>query len=127
MKQDKYFICKLCGNIATKIQDSGVAMVCCGQEMTELTANTVEASAEKHLPVAEVNGSTVTVKVGSVAHPMVAEHWIQWVVLKTNQGVHRKHLDPGMEPTVEFALANGEEAVEVLEYCNLHGLWKTIL
>ena len=123
MKQ-KFYVCEHCGNIITKVHDSKVPVMCCGQPMKEMIPGTTDAAVEKHVPVYEVEGNTVNVKVGSVEHPMVAEHYIQWIVLQTNHGVQIKYLEPENPPVASFALADGEEVVEVLEYCNLHGLWK---
>ena len=67
----KFYICEHCGNLVTTIHNAGVPLVCCGEKMKELLPNTVEASGEKHLPVAELSGSTLTVTVGAVEHPMV--------------------------------------------------------
>ena len=120
----KFYICDHCKNIITFVKDAGVPVMCCGQKMTELIPGTVDAATEKHIPVVETNGSTVTVKVGSVTHPMVAAHFIQWVALETNQGSQIKYLQPETAPEVTFSLAEGEEVVNVYEYCNLHGLWK---
>ena len=121
----KFFVCEKCGNLVNVIEASGVKMRCCGQEMTELVANTVEASREKHLPVVEVADGVVKVNVGSVDHPMSEEHNIAWVVLHTDKGVYRKHLKPTEAPVAEFLLAEGETPVAVFAYCNLHGLWKS--
>lgn len=122
----KFYICDHCGNIIEKVRDAGVPVMCCGQKMTELVANTVEASAEKHLPVAKVEGTSITVNVGSVDHPMLPEHFIQWVCLETDKGVYRKALQPGQAPNVTFCLGE-EKPIAVYEYCNLHGLWMTAL
>lgn len=124
MCKTKFVICRTCGNLVEMIEDSGVNMVCCGEEMEELTANTVDAAQEKHVPVVEKEGNKVTVKVGSVTHPMAEEHYIQWIYLVTKQGVQRKCLNPGEEPAATFALVEGDEVVAAYEYCNLHGLWK---
>lgn len=88
----------------------------------ELTANTVDAAFEKHVPVIEENGDTVTVKVGSVEHPSMPEHYIEWIVLVTESGIQMKWLKPGMKPEAIFKV--NEKVVAVYEYCNLHGLWK---
>ena len=120
----KFYICEHCGNIIGKIHDAGVPVMCCGQKMTALVPNTVEASTEKHLPVVSVEGDVVRVAVGSAAHPMVPEHSIQWVYLETDKGGQRKNLQPGEAPEVSFALC-GEKPVAVYAYCNLHGLWMT--
>lgn len=121
----KFYICSHCGNIITFEKASGAPVTCCGDQMQELIPGAVEAAVEKHLPVISVEGSAVTVKVGSVAHPMAAEHYIEWIILETKQGSQRKTLAPGAAPEAKFALADGDEAVAAYAYCNLHGLWKT--
>ena len=98
MSDLKFFICKHCGNIIEIIDSSGVPVVCCGEEMEELIPGTVDASLEKHVPVVTIEGDTVTVAVGAVAHPMIPEHYIQWIYLQTENGAYRKHLNPGEEP-----------------------------
>lgn len=120
----RFFVCEHCKNIIGLIKDSGVNVVCCGEKMKELKANTVDASAEKHVPEVTVEGNKVTVKVGSVTHPMLEEHFIEWIYLVTKQGVQRKCLKPGDEPVATFALAEDDEVVEAYEFCNLHSLWK---
>ena len=123
MSEKKFYVCETCGNLIGMIHSSGVNVVCCGKKMTELEAGVVEASREKHIPVATVNGNNVDVVIGSVAHPMAEEHFIGWVYLETTKGGQRKVLNPGDEPKVTFALAD-EKPVAVYAYCNLHGLWK---
>ena len=120
----KLYICETCGNIIEKVNDSGVPVVCCGKPMKELIAGTVDAAREKHIPVYTVEGNKVSVVVGSVEHPMVDVHYIEWIVLETNKGIQRKHLKPGEAPKAEFTLLEGEEVVAVYEHCILHGLWK---
>ena len=123
MSESRFYVCERCGNLVGMIRESGAALMCCGQPMTKLEAGTVEASLEKHVPVVSVDGKTVTVKVGSALHPMVEEHLIEWVYLRTDRGGQRKSLAAGDEPVVTFALAD-EKPLEVYAYCNLHGLWK---
>ncbi len=120
----KFYICCHCGNLVGMIHDSGVPMVCCGEKMEELVPNTVEASGEKHLPVVTIENGSVTVHVGSVDHPMLPEHLIEWVYVKTEKGGQRKVLKPGEDPKVSFCLGD-DKAVAVYAYCNLHGLWMT--
>lgn len=124
MKTQKFYICEICGNIAGMIHDSGVNPVCCGKPMTELIANTTDASLEKHVPVADILDDRVEVSIGEAPHPMTADHWIQWIYLMTDQGGHRYALDPGMPPQASFSLRSGEHPLAVFAYCNLHGLWK---
>ena len=116
--EQKFFICEHCGNIVAMVKDAGVPIMCCGQKMTEIIPGTTDAAVEKHVPAYEVNGNIVTVKVGSVEHPMLPEHYIEWVSLQTKQGNH------GQKPEVCFAICEGDEVEAVYAYCNLHGLWK---
>jgi len=120
----KFFICRHCGNLIGMINDSGVPVHCCGEEMEELVPNTVEASGEKHIPVVTVEDGAVNVNVGSVDHPMVDEHLIEWVYLQTDKGGQRKELKSGDDPNVTFSFGD-EKPIAVYAYCNLHGLWKT--
>ncbi len=119
----KLLKCNHCGNLVTMVEDKGVPVVCCGEKMTELTPNTTDAAQEKHVPVVEISGDNVTVKVGSVEHPMLEEHYIAHIFLETNKGVHRVDLNPSDKPEASFVLAEGEKAVAAYEYCNLHGFW----
>ena len=125
-EEHKFYRCKHCGNIVGMILNAGVPIICCGEEMEELVANTVDAAKEKHVPAVSIVGNTVKVDVGTVPHPMEEKHFIQWIYLQTKNGGQRKCLKPGSEPTAVFALDN-DEVVAVYEYCNLHGLWKTEL
>lgn len=127
VKDQKFFKCEHCGNIIQMIQPSGVSVVCCGEKMTELNVNTSDGATEKHVPEVSINGDDVSVVIGSVPHPMVEEHYIQWIYLVTDQGYQFKYLDPENEPKVSFKLNSSEKVVEVYEYCNLHGLWKVVL
>ena len=121
----KVLKCMSCGNIVTVLNEGGGTITCCGSNMTELVPNTSDGAGEKHVPVVTVDGSKVSVAVGSVEHPMLDAHYIQWVALETDKGVQIKKLKPGEKPFAEFVLAEGEKAVAAYEYCNLHGLWKT--
>ena len=122
--EQKFYLCQHCGNIIAKVKDSGVPVVCCGEKMTELVPGAVDAAPEKHVPVYTVEGNTVRVKVGAAEHPMLPEHYIEWISLQTRQGNQRKELRPGERPEVCFALCAGDEVEAVYAYCNLHGLWK---
>ena len=126
MKNTKFYICPHCGYIIEMVHDIGVKPFCCGQKMDLLEPNTVEASGEKHIPAVTVNGNIVEVNVGSVDHPMLDEHWIEWVYLRTEKGSQRKFLNPGEAPKLSFTLVD-DKPLEVYAYCNLHGLWKTEL
>ena len=120
----KFYICNHCGNIIAYVKSSGVPVVCCGEKMQELVPNTTDAAVEKHVPVIQIDGSKVTVTVGSAEHPMIPEHYIQWIALATRQEIREKELQPGQKPQAEFMLCEGDEAEAAYAYCNLHGLWK---
>ena len=120
----KFYICKHCGNIVAMVKESGAPISCCGEKMSEIIPGTTDAAVEKHVPVIEVNGNTVTVTVGEVIHPMTPEHYIEWIAISTNKGNQRKPLKPGEEPKACFALCEGEQVEAAYAYCNLHSLWK---
>lgn len=122
--EQKYYICEHCENIVEKIKDAGVPIICCGEKMKELAAGTTDAAVEKHVPKYKVEGNLVTVNVGSVEHPMLPEHYIEWVSLQTKQGSQRKVLKPEDKTEVHFALCDGDEVEAVYAYCNLHSLWR---
>jgi superoxide reductase len=103
------------------IKKGGGVLVCCDQPMTKLEANTTDAAQEKHVPVVTREGSKIKVAVGSVLHPMIVEHHIEWIALVADGKLQMQYLKPGIEPKAEFEeVASGT----VYEYCNLHGLWK---
>ena len=114
--------CDACGNIVEVFQAGPGELVCCDAPMILLPENTVDAAKEKHVPVIEKNPSQVTVKVGSVAHPMEEKHFIQWIELIADNKVYRQELKPGDKPETTFAIK--ADKVVAREYCNLHGHWK---
>ena len=123
MKQ-KFYICKHCGNIIAMIRDNGVPVFCCGEKMQEITPGTTEASEEKHIPVYEVKNNVVHVMVGSTAHPMTPEHYIEWICLETERGIQYAHLEPEDKPGAKFALCEGDAVRAVYAFCNQHDLWR---
>ena len=120
----KILKCNHCGNMAVMINDTGVPVICCGEAMEVLEANTVDAAMEKHVPVIEAGDNNILVKVGSVEHPMTDEHFIKEIILETKNGIQIAELKPTDKPEAKFALAEGDEVVAAYEYCTLHGLWK---
>uniref|UniRef100_UPI0040564EBC desulfoferrodoxin family protein n=1 Tax=Alistipes sp. TaxID=1872444 RepID=UPI0040564EBC len=118
----KFYKCRHCGNVIVKVVDSKVPVVCCGEKMEELVANTVDASTEKHVPVVTcLEGNKIKVEVGSVAHPMLPEHHIAFIYVETDQGGIQVNLKD--KPEAVIALGDATP-LAVYEYCNLHGLWK---
>jgi superoxide reductase len=154
MSETLFYRCDKCGNIVALIKSGGGTLTCCGQEMTKLQANSTDAAKEKHVPVLTFESGKLKVIVGSVAHPMTAEHFIEWIALVADNKIEIVHLKPGMQPKAEFAYFIGEDetpfigendeivpnceahpcnfatsikttkAVLAYAYCNLHGLWK---
>ena len=122
MRRSTFYICKHCGNIAMKPVDSGVPLVCCGEEMAVLEANSTDAATEKRVPAVTVTGNEVHVEVGSTQHPMEEDHYIEWVYLVTGKGVQSKCFKPGEVPAADFVLVD-DRPIAVYEYCNKHGLW----
>ena len=115
----KFYKCKACDSIMIL----NAPNACCIDGWQELATNTTDAAGEKHVPVIEAEGRNISVKVGSIEHPMLAAHYITCIVIETNQGYQKKELRPGEKPIAHFALAEGEKLLAAYEYCNLHGLW----
>lgn len=120
----KFYRCETCGNIVGLIHEGGGQLVCCGQPMKELIPGAVDAATEKHVPVCTLDGNKLSVQVGSVEHPMLEDHWIQWICVTDGKQTQRIKLNPGDAPKAEFILADPSKPFVVFEYCNLHGLWK---
>ena len=103
--------CLKCGQVVAKVKATGCTPVCCGSPMMELSANTEDAAMEKHVPVIEQDGNVVTVKVGSVPHPMDEDHYISPIAIETTEGIQVKELKPGDAPEATFTLAEGEKLI----------------
>jgi len=113
--------CEICGNIVEVLHTGVGELVCCGQPMKLMQAQTEEQGKEKHVPVIEKTDKGVLVKVGSVPHPMEEKHYIEWVAVDTDRGTFRKFLNPNEQPEAEFEIKEG--VIGAREYCNVHGLW----
>jgi superoxide reductase len=120
-KLNEVYKCNLCGNIVEVLHPGAGALVCCNEQMVLMVENTVDASREKHVPVIEVGADSITVKVGSVPHPMETTHYIEWIELIADGKVYRQQLQPGQAPEATFPVI--AKQVSAREYCNLHGLW----
>ena len=101
---ERFYLCEHCGNMAGLIHDAGVPMMCCGQPMKHLVANTTDAATEKHVPAVTIEGNTLKVHVGEVTHPMLEEHYIQWIYLQTENGGQRISLHPNEAPEATFSI-----------------------
>jgi superoxide reductase len=116
--------CAICGNVVEVVYAGGGELVCCGEPMKLMVENSVDAAKEKHVPAVEGDESSVTVRVGSVPHPMLVEHYIAFIEIITKDDmVLRAELKPGMEPVAVFPVALSK-VLYAREYCNLHGIWK---
>jgi superoxide reductase len=121
-KRLEIYKCEICGNIVEVLHEGKGELVCCGEPMTLLKENTVDASKEKHVPVIEKTAEGYKVKIGSVPHPMEEKHYIEWIELIADGTAYREFLKPGMAPEAVFCVK--AEKVSAREHCNLHGLWK---
>lgn len=122
-KKLEVYICEPCGNIVEVLHGGAGKMVCCGKPMKLLEENTVDAAKEKHVPVVEKTKDGVKVKVGSVPHPMLDEHYIEWIEVIADGKAYHQFLSPGNAPEATFCIDAAELTARA--YCNLHGLWKS--
>lgn len=125
-KRHQVYKCNICGNIVEVLHEGGGTLVCCAQDMVLFEEKKEEEGNEKHLPVVKVEGNKVIVEVGSVAHPMEDVHYIEWIEVINGEESQKVFLKPGQEPKVEFTFENIGQ-LRVREYCNLHGLWETVV
>lgn len=125
MADIKFWRCNHCGNFFYTVHDGGVTPVCCGEPMELVQADSTDAALEKHVPQVTREGDRLFVQIGSVEHPMLDEHYIEWAAVADPEGnVAFKYLKPGQKPQLTFDV-EGIEHGTVYEYCNLHGLWKS--
>ncbi len=120
----KYYICDTCKKIVAIVKDAPVPTMCCGKPMREIIPGTTDAAVEKHVPVVKQEGRSVEVSIGEVTHPMLEEHFIEWISIETKEGYQIKKLTPASEPKAVFVLSETDELAAAYEYCNIHGLWK---
>ena len=121
-ERKQIYKCELCGNIVEVLDGNDGTLVCCGQDMTLLEEKTADSSTEKHVPVIEKTAEGYKVTVGSTLHPMLDNHFIEWIELVADGTSYRKYLKPGDSPAAEFCIK--ADKVSAREYCNVHGLWK---
>lgn len=121
-QKKEIYKCNFCGNIVEVVHAGIGELVCCGQPMEKMSEKNQDEGVEKHLPLVESDGQRIRVTIGSTAHPMVAEHFIEWIEIETDSVCFRNFLKPGDKPEAEFELSATD--FEVRAYCNIHGLWK---
>ena len=127
-KRMEVYKCDICGNIVEMLHTGKGQLVCCGKPMKLLEEGTVDAAKEKHIPVVEVEGDEVRVNVGSVPHPMIEKHYIEWIEIVDEEcgRILRKYLKFGEEPEAHFHVCcDCKEHIYARAYCNIHGLWKS--
>jgi len=124
VKKLEVYKCNLCGSMVETLRNAEGTLSCCGQPMRQLKENTVDAAVEKHIPVIVNEEGKTVVKVGSVEHPMLEEHFIEWIEIITKDGkVYRQDLDHTQKPEATFEVSG--EIERTREFCNLHGLWSS--
>jgi superoxide reductase len=121
-KKLQIYKCEICGNIVEVLHEGEGELVCCGQPMKLYKENTTDAALEKHVPVIEKTENGFKIKIGSVAHPMIEEHYIEWIEVIVDGTAYRQFLKPGDAPEAEFCIK--ADNIIAREYCNIHGLWK---
>ena len=121
--KNQIYRCLICGNIVEVIHPGDGQLVCCGQPMELLQAKTEDIGQEKHLPVIENSEGKITVKIGSIPHPMEDTHYIEWIEITADNQVYKKFLKPGDAPEAVFEIT--ADNITAREYCNVHGLWQT--
>lgn len=127
MNELQFYYCEMCKNLTVVVNKGMGIMSCCGKPMIKLEPNTVDAASEKHLPVGSIENGILTVTIGSVAHPMDTDHYIEWIYVVTEDGtVMKKPLSPDTKPEATFDVRDAKK-VDIYAYCNKHGLWKTTI
>jgi len=114
--------CSHCGIVAEVLSPGDGTLTCCNEPMVLLEENTTDAAQEKHVPVIDKIDGGVKVTVGSVAHPMGDDHYIEWIEILAGGKTYRQALNPGDTPEAIFAV--DAPNIVARASCNLHGLWK---
>ena len=121
--RSEVYKCMICGNIVEALHGGAGVLVCCGEPMKLFEEKTADSSVEKHVPMIEKIDGGYLVKVGSIPHPMEAQHYIEWIELVSSDSVYRIYLKPGAAPEALFMVTD-PGIVSAREYCNVHGLWR---
>ena len=122
IKLNNIYKCEICGNVIEVVHAGKPALVCCGQDMKLMEAQTADQTTEKHVPVIEKTDNGIKVKVGSTPHPMEEKHYIEWIEVIAGDKKYFEFLKPGNPAEAEFPVK--DSPITVREYCNVHGLWK---
>lgn len=119
--------CEICGNIIESVHSGSNTLTCCGQLMTKMEPKSGPEGQEKHLPVVEKVGNKLIVRIGSVPHPMIEEHFIEWVEIICGDEIKKVFLHPNQEPIAEFIVDDIKKELTARSYCNIHGLWSVTI
>ena len=122
MENTRFYFCPVCGNIVGLIDGDASHIQCCGKAMQKLIANTTDAATEKHVPIYDVDGDEIIVRVGEIEHPMEKEHYITWIAQVSDSRTERVRLFPEQDTTVRLKYIPG---ATLYAYCNKHGLWSS--
>lgn len=121
----KFYRCNECGNLFLTLVDPSVVPSCCGEEMVKLEASDSGSGEESHVPIVEVNGNKVLVKVGKHTHPMAAEHRIEWVAVTDGRRIDIQKLELTTTPMIDFTIRGNNTDIKAYSFCNIHGLWSS--
>ena len=116
-----FYRCEICGNVLARMKGDHLSRACCSTTLTKLETNVTDGAPEEHIPLIAREKSGIRVAVGSVLHPMLPEHHIEWIALDSGEKTDIVYLKAGAEPKTGFSDVS---AGVVYAYCNLHGLWK---
>ena len=123
-KKLEMYKCEICGNFVEVVLAGAGELVCCGQPMKLLNANSTDAAGEKHVPFFIKKDDELEIRVGSVLHPMTEEHYIQWVECLLGETSYMQELKPNSPAEAKFSITGDLSNLTVRAYCNVHGLWK---
>ena len=120
---NEHYKCNSCGSIVQVVSSGEDSLSCCGEEMELLEARQLEEGGAKHIPVVTKEDDKIVVALGEVEHPMVDEHYIEFIILTVDDKQYRANLNPGDEPKAVFDINAEVDDVDAIAYCNIHGLW----
>ncbi|MBR6722209.1 desulfoferrodoxin FeS4 iron-binding domain-containing protein [bacterium] len=118
--------CNICGNLVEVVLSGVGELVCCGEPMEYLDAKTHDSEyGEKHVPVVITKEDEgVEIRVGSQLHPMIDEHYIQFIetICDGKNKLFRQYYSPQDIPMMVLKEKFGIDKAR--EFCNIHGLWE---
>ena len=116
--------CFKCGALVQVLNDCNCddcGIMCCGQEMKKLDANSEDAAIEKHKPEYKINDDEIEIRVN---HVMEEEHFIEWIKVVVGDEEHTYYFNPDEEPVIVVPY---EKGTIIYSFCNKHGLWETVV